>query len=68
MTRLKDGELNTVTMPSVSKGVYLVRVVDEGKVTMDKVVILSKESGLRSVLLRPPVHKESTTVPKSGRE
>jgi hypothetical protein len=40
MTRLTDGELNTVTMPSQSKGVYLVRVIDEGKVTIGKVVIL----------------------------
>lgn len=37
---LTDGELNTVTMPSVSKGVFLVRVIDEGKVTRGKVVIL----------------------------
>jgi hypothetical protein len=40
MIRLTGGELNTVTMPSVSKGVFLVRVIDEGKVTMGKVVIL----------------------------
>jgi hypothetical protein len=40
MTRLTDAELNTVIIPSVSKGVYLVRVVDGGKVTTRKVALL----------------------------
>ena len=39
MTRLTDTELNTVIMPSASKGVYLVRVIDGGKVTTHKVAI-----------------------------
>jgi hypothetical protein len=39
-TQLTDGELNTVTMPSGSHGVYLVRVVDGAKVTTKKVALL----------------------------
>jgi hypothetical protein len=39
MTRLTDAELNTVIMPSASKGVYLVRVIDGRKVTTHKVAI-----------------------------
>ena len=40
MIRLTDVELNTVTMPSNSQGVYLVRVIDGVKVTTGKVVLL----------------------------
>ncbi len=39
-TRLADGEQNTVTMPSGSTGVYLVRVIDGKKVYTTKVVFL----------------------------
>ena len=39
-TKLTDGELNTVTLPSGSHGVYLVRVVDGVKVTTRKVALL----------------------------
>ena len=39
-TQLVDGELNTVKLPSVLSGVYLVRVVDGVKVTTRKVAIL----------------------------
>ena len=39
-TRLTDGELNTVTLPSGLHGVYLVRVVDGAQVTTRKVALL----------------------------
>jgi hypothetical protein len=39
-TQLNDGELNTVTLPSGSRGVYLVRVVDGVKVTTRKIALL----------------------------
>ena len=39
-TRLADGELNTVSLPTGLKGVYLVRVVDGMKVTTRKVALL----------------------------
>ena len=39
-TRLTDGELNTVTLPSGLHGVYLVRVVDGVKVITRKVALL----------------------------
>ncbi len=38
MHNLKDGEINTVTMPSTPGGVYLVRVVNGSEVTTGKVV------------------------------
>lgn len=37
---LADGELNTVTLPSGSHGVYLVRVVDGVKITTRRVALL----------------------------
>ena len=40
MTHLTDGELNTVTLPSGSGGVYLVRVIDGVKVVTGKVALL----------------------------
>jgi hypothetical protein len=39
-TKLADGELNTVTLPSGLHGVYLVRVVDGVQVTTRKVALL----------------------------
>lgn len=39
-TRLTDGELNTITLPSGMHGVYLVRVVEGVKVTVRKVALL----------------------------
>ena len=39
-TRLADGELNTVTLPSGLNGVYLVRIKDGVKVTTSKAAIL----------------------------
>ncbi|MHC1731100.1 MAG: DUF2341 domain-containing protein [Bacteroidales bacterium] len=39
-TQLNDGELNTVTLPSGSHGVYLVRVLDGEKSTTRKVALL----------------------------
>ena len=39
-TRLSDGELNTITIPSGLHGVYLIRVIDGVKVTTRKVALL----------------------------
>ena len=39
-TRLADGEMNTVTLPSGKHGIYVVRVVDGMKVTTKKVALL----------------------------
>jgi hypothetical protein len=39
-TRLADGELNAVSLPTGLKGVYLVRVVDGMKVTTRKLALL----------------------------
>lgn len=39
-TRLAGGELNTLTMPSGSKGIYFVRVIDRTQLIMKKVIIL----------------------------
>ncbi len=39
-SRLSDGGMNTITMPSSSKGVFLVRVTDGSDVYTGKVIIL----------------------------
>jgi hypothetical protein len=39
-TRLTGGELNTISIPSTTKGVYIVRMTDGVKVTTKKVAIL----------------------------
>jgi hypothetical protein len=40
VTKLSDGELNTITMPAGSKGVYIVKITDGVKMYTQKIAIL----------------------------